>query len=123
MKFMTLVKTSSTSNTTTPPPAELMQAIIGLGMEATAAGALLEQGGLLPIDLGATVQLANQTVTVLDGPYSEAKEWVGGYAVYQVSTRDEAIGWACRFLELHKQFWPGWEGTVEVRQIMQQPGA
>jgi len=119
MKFMTLVTTSSTSKTTSPPPAELMNAIMALGMEAAAAGALLEQGGLLPIEHGATVRLADNVVDVIDGPFAETKEWVGGYAVYDVDSRQAAIDWASRFLELHKQFWPGWEGTVEVRQIMQ----
>lgn len=122
MKFMTLVKTSSTSKATTPPTRELMDGIMKLGMEAGAAGVLVEQGGLMPIEMGASVQLADDAVTVIDGPYSEAKEWVGGYAVYEVPSKAEAVAWAVKFLELHKQFWPGWEGTVEVRQIMQQPG-
>lgn len=120
MKFMTLVKTSSTSKTTSGPTPELMQGLMQLGMEA--GPALVEQGGLMPIEMGASVQLADEEVTVVDGPYSEAKEWVGGYAVYEVATKAEAVGWAVKFLELHKQFWPGWEGTVEVRQIMTRPG-
>lgn len=122
MKFMTLVKTSSTSKTTTGPTPELMNGILQMGMEAMQAGVMVENGGLLPIEFGATVSLADGDVTVTDGPYSEAKEWVGGYAVYNVASKQEAIGWARRFLDLHKQFWPGWEGTVEVRQIMDQPG-
>ena len=122
MKFMTLVKTSSTSKATTPPTKELMDGIMKLGMEAGAAGVLVEHGGLMPIEMGASVQLADEEVTIIDGPYSEAKEWVGGYAVYEVPSKAEAVAWAVKFLELHKQFWPGWEGTVEVRQIMQQPG-
>lgn len=122
MKFMTLVKTSSTSKATTPPTKELMDGIMKLGMEAGAAGVLVEQGGLMPIEMGASVQLVDDEVTVIDGPYAEAKEWVGGYAVYEVPSKAEAVAWTVKFLELHKQFWPGWEGTVEVRQIMQQPG-
>lgn len=122
MKFMTLVKTSSRSKATTGPTPELMNSIMQMGMEAMQAGVMVENGGLLPIEFGATVSLADGDVTVTDGPYSEAKEWVGGYAVYNVASKEEAIGWARRFLDLHKQFWPGWEGTVEVRQIMEQPG-
>jgi hypothetical protein len=120
MKFMTLVKTSSTSKATSGPTPELMGGIMKLGMEA--GSALVEQGGLMPIEMGASVQLADDEVTVIDGPYSEAKEWVGGYAVYEVASKAEAVNWAVKFLELHKQYWPGWEGTVEVRQIMTQPG-
>lgn len=122
MKFMTLVKTSSTSKATTGPTKELMTGIMQMGMEAMQAGVMVENGGLLPIEFGASVSLAEGEVTVTDGPYSEAKEWVGGYAVYNVASKQEAVKWAVRFLELHKQFWPGWEGTVEVRQIMDQPG-
>lgn len=122
MKFMTLVKTSSTSKATTGPTQELMTGIMQMGMEAMQAGVMVENGGLLPIEFGASVSLAEGEVTVTDGPYSEAKEWVGGYAVYNVASKQEAVEWAVRFLELHKQFWPGWEGTVEVRQIMDQPG-
>jgi hypothetical protein len=122
MKFMTLVKTSSNSKATTGPTQELMTGIMQMGMEAMQAGVMVENGGLLPIEFGASVSLAEGEVTVTDGPYSEAKEWVGGYAVYNVASKEEAVKWAVRFLELHKQFWPGWEGTVEVRQIMDQPG-
>jgi len=121
MKFMTLVKTSSTSKTTTPPTMELMHGIMNLAIEA--GPALVEQGGLMGIERGATVELANDEVNVIDGPFSEAKEWVGGYAVYEVASKAEAVAWAVKFLDLHKRYWPGWEGTVEVREIMQQPGA
>ena len=120
MKFMTLVKTSSASKATTGPTPALFEGIMRLGAEA--GPALVEQGGLLPIEKGATVTLADGEVRIIDGPFSESKEWVGGYAVYDVASKAEAIEWARRFLDLHKQFWPGWEGDVEVRQIMQQPG-
>ena len=116
MKFMTLVKTSSKSKASPQPPAELFGAIMKLGMEA--GPALVQQGGLMDIEKGASVRLANDEIVVVDGPFSESKEWVGGYAVYDVASKAEAIEWAVRFLELHKQFWPGWEGDVEIRQIM-----
>ncbi len=122
MKFMTLVKTSSTSNATMPPPPALMEGIMKLGMEAGASGVLVEQGGLMPIEFGASLRLAKGRLQVIDGPFAESKEWVGGYAVYEVGTKAEAVAWTVRFLELHQQFWPGWEGDVEVRQIMDQGG-
>jgi hypothetical protein len=58
---------------------------------------------------------------VKDGPFAEAREVIGGYAVYDTASKAEAIAWATRFLDLHKQHWPGWEGEVEVRQIMEGP--
>jgi hypothetical protein len=122
MKFMTLVKTSSTSKAKTGPTPALYEGIMKLGMEAGAAGVLVQQGGLHDIDKGATVTLKDNELKIIDGPFSESKEWVGGYAVYDVRTKAEAVEWARRFMDLHKQFWPGWEGEVEVRQIMEQPG-
>jgi hypothetical protein len=55
-------------------------------------------------------------VTVTDGPFAEAKEVVGGYAVIEVRDMEEAVEQARRMVELHK-LWPGWEGFAEVRRI------
>jgi hypothetical protein len=60
-------------------------------------------------------------VTVTDGPFTEAKEVVGGYAQFELKSKKEAVDAAVRFMELHKQHWPGWEGETEVRQ-MWEPG-
>jgi hypothetical protein len=100
-----------------PPPPALMAAIMKLGEEATKAGVLVEQGGLHGSARGARVRLAGGKVAVIDGPFSEAKEVVGGYAVYNVKTKDEVIEWTRRFMEIHRENWPGWEGVAEVRQI------
>jgi hypothetical protein len=54
---------------------------------------------------------------ITDGPFAESKELVGGYAVYDVPSKAEAMDWATRFAELHTEHWPGWEGTIEVRPI------
>ena len=116
MRYMSFIKSSETAG---PPPSELMTAIAGFGEEATKAGVLVEQGGLLPSALGAKVRLSNGKLSVTDGPFTEAKEIVGGYAVFDVKTREEAVDWTRRFMELHKQHWPGWEGETEVRQVMQ----
>lgn len=120
MKFLTLVKTAATSKAAMPPPQALIDGIMELGMEAGAAGALVQQGGLMPIEQGATVRLTDLKIDVIDGPFAETKEWFGGYAVYEVASKAEAIGWSVKFLELHKQFWPGWDGEIEIRQLMDQ---
>ena len=114
MKFMTLVKSTETSG---PPPQALMDAIMRLGEEATRAGAMVETGGLYPSAMGARMRLSNGKLSVTDGPFSEAKEVIGGYAVYQVQSKAEALEWTRRFLQLHQEHWPGWEGEVELRQI------
>jgi hypothetical protein len=56
-------------------------------------------------------------VTVTDGPFTEAKEVVGGYAQFELASKQEAIEGAVRFMELHKKHWPGWEGETEIRQM------
>lgn len=115
MRFMTLVKSAESSG---PPPTELMGAIAKLGAEATQAGVLVETGGLVPSAAGARIRLSGGRLTVTDGPFTEAKEVVGGYAVYEVSSKQEGIEWTRRFVELHQKHWPRWEGEVEIRQVM-----
>ena len=115
MRYMIMVKSAETNGY---PPQELMDGIARLGEEATAAGVLVETGGLLPSSMGARVRVAKGKVTVTDGPYTEAKEVVGGYAVYNLNSKEEAIEWTKRFMELHRQHWPGWDGEAEIRAIM-----
>jgi hypothetical protein len=120
MKFMCLVK-SPEPNPAGDPPAELMAAIAQLGEEATQAGVLVEQGGLLPTATGALMMVgADGDIRTVDGPFAEAKEVFGGYAVYDVADRTEAIVWSRRFAELHTQHWPGFAFTIEIRQMFYQ---
>ena len=118
MRFMTMVR--SAENSGFPPPA-LMEAIARLGEEAMKAGVLVETGGLLPSALGARVRLTGGQLKVTDGPFTESKELIGGYAVYDLKSKAEAIEWTRRFMELHREHWPGWEGESEIRQIFTQP--
>ena len=114
MRFMMIVKSAETSGL---PPKPLMDAIAKLAEEATKAGTMVGSGGLGPTALGASVRLSRGVVSVTDGPFTEAKEVVGGYAQFDLTSKEEAIKSAVRFMELHKQFWPGWEGETEVRQM------
>jgi hypothetical protein len=118
MRFMTMVKAAEHSG---PPPQALMEAIGRLGEEAGRAGVMVEMGGLLPSGAGARVRLEGGKVTVTDGPFSEAKEVIGGYAVFDVKSKQEAIEWTKRFMELHRGHWRGWEGETEVRQLFDGP--
>jgi hypothetical protein len=119
MRFMTLVKSAETS---APPPQALMDAIGKLGEEAARNGVMVEMGGLLPTAMGARVRLAGGRLTVTDGPFTEAKEVIGGYAVYAVKSKAEALEWTRRFLALHQEHWKGWEGEVELRKLYDPPG-
>lgn len=114
MRFMMIVKHSEKQG---PPPKALMDAIAKLSEEATQAGTMVGNGGLAPTALGASVRLSGGKVTVMDGPFMETKEVIGGYAQFELKSKEEAIESAIRFMELHKQHWPGWEGETEVRQM------
>ena len=114
MRFMMIVKHAEKQG---PPPKPLMDAIAKLGEEAAKAGTMLGNGGLGPTALGARVRLSGGQVTVTDGPFTEAKEIIGGYAQFELKSKEEAVVSAVRFMELHKQHWPGWEGETEVRQM------
>jgi hypothetical protein len=94
-----------------------MDAIAKLSEEAVKAGTMIGNGGLLPTATGARVRLTEGQVTVIDGPFTEAKEVVGGYAQFELTSKEEAIEGAKCFMELHKKHWPGWEGETEVREM------
>ena len=114
MKYMMIVKSRERSG---PPPAAFMEAMNKLTEQAAKAGNMLGGGGLTPSAEGALVKLANGKVSVIDGPFTEAKEIIGGYAQFELSSREEAVQSAVTFMELHKQHWPGWEGETEVRRM------
>ena len=114
MRFMMIVKHAENQG---PPPQALMEAIGKLSEESVKDGSMIGNGGLKPTAQGAAVRLAGGKVTVTDGPFTEAKEVIGGYAQFELSSREAAIKSAVRFMELHKQYWPGWEGVTEVRPM------
>lgn len=118
MRFMMIVKHAERQG---PPPKALMDAIAKLSEEAVKSGAMLGNGGLTSTAQGARVRLSGGKVTVIDGPFTEAKEIIGGYAQFELKSRQEAVESAVRFMELHRQHWPEWEGETEVRQMFE-PG-
>jgi len=118
MRFMMIVKHSEKQG---PPPKPLMEAIAKIAEEEAKAGTMLGNGGLTPTAQGARVRLSGGKVTVIDGPFTEAKEIIGGYAQFELKSKQEAIESAVAFMELHKKHWPGWEGETEVRQMFE-PG-
>ncbi|GAA2043155.1 hypothetical protein GCM10009819_32200 [Agromyces tropicus] len=80
-------------------------------------GTLVELGGLLPSAAGAIVSLADGRISHVDGPFAESKELVGGYAIIEVRSRDEAVELGRRLMAIHLEHAPGWEGSCEIRQI------
>ncbi len=117
MRFMTIVKTRETG--ARPSPA-LIEKIGKLGEEAAKKGAMVGFGGLMPTSAGARARLANGKITITDGPFTEAKEVIGGYAIYDVASKQDALEWTRTFLEAHIGLWDQ-ELEVEVRQMMDEP--
>jgi hypothetical protein len=117
MRFMMLVKSAENSG---PPPKELMDAIGKLAEEATKSGHMVASGGLAPTARSKRVRLSRGQITVIDGPFTEVKEVVGGYAVFEFKSHEEALESALGFMELHKKYWPSWEGVTEIRQVFGQ---
>ncbi|GAU84836.1 YciI family protein [Bosea sp. BIWAKO-01] len=113
MRFMMMVKADEQG---APPPA-LMEAMGKLIERETRAGRLIDTGGLLPKPMGFEVRLHGGKVKVVDGPFAEAKEVIGGYAIFELAGREEAEASAIEFMTLHKDFAPGWEGICEVRAM------
>jgi len=114
MRFMTLVRSAENSG---PPPPELMEAIARLSEESSKSSKILAAGGLAPTATSNRVRLAKGKVTVIDGPFAETREVVGGFAVFEVDSKQEMIDATVKFMELHRDHWPGWEGETEVRQV------
>src|SRR5882724_10319606 len=103
MRFMMMVKHAENSG---PPPKQLMDAIAILSEEAIKAGSMLGSGGLAPTAQSIRVRVSKGQLTVTDGPFTETKEVVGGYAQFELKSKEEAIESAVRFMELHKKHWP-----------------
>jgi hypothetical protein len=118
MRFMYLVKSDQPFG---PPTPELMEAMGKLAEEEIKAGRMLDNGGLMPIHMGAQVTLKDGKINVIDGPFVEAKEVVGGYAVFELRDNEEALASALKFMQLHKDHMPGWEGTCEIRAFASPP--
>ena len=114
MRFMMLVKSAESCG---QPPQSLMEAIGKLAEDAVKAGAMVGSGGLSPTAMSTRVRLTSGQLTTTDGPFTETKEVVGGYAVFDFNSKQEAVASAERFMALHKEHWPGWEGETEIRQI------
>jgi hypothetical protein len=119
MRFMMMVKGNACSESGQMPPPELMAAIGKLSEEAVKSGLMVDSGGLLPSSCGALVQVQNGEVTVTDGPFPETKEVIGGYAIFNLESKEQALKMAYDFMKLHRDILgPNYKGECEVRQMM-----
>jgi hypothetical protein len=114
MRFMMMVKHPENSG---PPPKALMDAMERIGQEAVKNGSMILSGGLAPTAQSNRVRLSGGKISVIDGPFTETKEVVGGFAIMDFKSKEEALEASKHFMDLHRQHWPGWEGESEVRQL------
>ncbi len=112
MRFMSIVTSPQPPG---PPSPEMMEAMGKLADREIKAGRMVDTGGLMPLAMGAQVRITVGQLSVVDGPFVEAKEVIGGYAIFELRNKEEAVALAVEFMQLHKDLMPGWEGTCEVR--------
>jgi hypothetical protein len=113
MRFLSIYKTVERG---APPTQDEMDRMNQLIAEGMSAGWLISTEGCLPSALGARVRRAGGKVTVTDGPFTEAKELVGGFAILQAASKEEAVELTRRFLLV-----AGGEGECELRQLYEAP--
>ena len=111
-KFMILVKATADSEAGVMPTAEEFAAMGRFNEELVKAGVMLAGEGLHPSSKAARVQFSGDQRRVIDGPFTEAKELIAGYWLWQVKSMDEAVEWLKRA--------PFQEGTVEIRQVFEE---
>jgi len=96
-------------------PASLYEEMGKFIEEATKNGNFVSGAGLQPTAAGTRVRLKGGKITVIDGPFTESKEIVGGYSIIDAKSHEEALDLARRFMELHLKHWPTFEGECEMR--------
>ena len=113
MRILGLLKADAGSEAGAPPSKEAIERMGAFVEEITKAGVMLSSDGLHPSAKGKRVRYAGGKVTVIDGPFTESKELVASYALFQVASMDEAVHWTTRFLQVLGQ------GECELRPIFE----
>jgi hypothetical protein len=113
-RYLSMVRIDESANRGRTPSPALLERMGRLMQEMTKAGTLVETAGLTPTSAGARVEWRHGKTTVVDGPFAESREVIGGYAIVRARDRDEAIAWTKRFLEVHED---EYELACEVREI------
>ena len=93
------------------PSPEMIQHMDALIEECRAKGVMIDTGGAMPGSLEMRVRRSNGSYTVTDGPFAEAKEVIGGFAVMNVESREDAIAWTKRFLDI------AGDGECEIHEV------
>jgi hypothetical protein len=120
MKYLTFIRHSE-SYRDIPIPSALLEAMGRFIEQAQQEGSLVDTGGLLPSKDGARIRLSKGKITVTDGPFTESKEVIGGWAILRGDSKEEVMRVATEFVELHRKHWPGFECECEVRPMAEAP--
>jgi len=115
MRFMVMVKADKKSEAGVLPSEKLLTEMGKFNEELVKAGVLLAAEGLQPSSKGARVRFSGSKRTVIDGPFSETKELIAGYWLFQVKSKEEAIEWVKR----SPNPFPGAESEIEIRQVFE----
>jgi hypothetical protein len=110
MRFLSIYKTAERG---VPPSQEEMAKMGKLIDDGMKAGTLLATEGCLPSALGARIRMSDGKVTVTDGPFTEAKEVVGGFAILRANSKEEALEMVRNFLQV------AGDGECELRQVFE----
>jgi len=110
MKFMVLVKATKESEAGKVPDRQLIEQMMKFNEELVNAGVLVSGEGLLPSSKGARVKFNGPNRTVIDGPFTETKELIGGFWIWKVKSKEEAIEWVKRCPNPY-------EKEIEIRQV------
>ena len=118
MRFMMIVKSSKDSEAGQMPSEKMLSAMRKFNEELQKAGVLLDLSGLQPSSKGARVKFSGGKRTVIDGPFAETKELVGGYWLIQAKSLEEAVEWARR-APMDADPAMGTEAEIEIRQLFE----
>jgi hypothetical protein len=116
MKYLMLIKHSE-SYRAQPIPKALGDAMGEFVAQGFKSGVLKDTAGLKGTADGFRVRSSGGKLKTTDGPFTESKEVVGGYALVEVKSREEALKLAQQFMELHRVHWPAFDGECEVRPL------
>ena len=116
MKFMIIVKSTKDTEAGAMPKESMFAAMASYHEELVKAGVLLDATGLQPTSKGWRIRYSGSKRSVVDGPFTEAKELIAGYTLIQVKTREEALEWSRRF---PNPVGEGLDAEVEVRQLFE----
>jgi hypothetical protein len=119
MRFMMIVKADDRHEAGVAPDPGLMEAVAKLGAEMEKAGRMVFQGGLAPSAQGVRIHAKDGDLTRVDGPFAETKELIGGFAIIEYASREEAIESGRQFMKLHQDILGrDYEGQLEIRQVL-----